>query len=114
MFMFTLPSEIFSELFGFAQQLSSIAHATLFSIDIFQNILGNKDLSLLRRSLESHYPSNRQSFFSVMNFPSFVELTTSGYAGGPPANARALEPKEHIGDHIMWNLVQILLRICQL
>jgi hypothetical protein len=94
MFMLTLPSGIFSELFGFAQLLSSIAHASLFSIDVFQNILGNKDLSLLRRSLESHYPSNRQSFFSVINFPSFVELTTSGYAGGPPANAQALDPRK--------------------
>jgi hypothetical protein len=40
--MLALPSGIFSELFGFAQLLSSIAHATLFSIDDFQNILAIK------------------------------------------------------------------------
>ncbi len=113
MFMLALPSGIFSELFGFAQLLSSIAHATLNSIYDFQNILGNKDLSLLRRSLKSHYPSNRQSFFSVINFPSFVSNNIR-LCWRSTSECTSIGAKEDIGDHIMWNLVQILLRICQL
>jgi hypothetical protein len=110
MFMLALPSGIFSELFGFAQLLSSIAHATLNSIYDFQNILGNKDLSLLRRSLKSHYPSNRQSFFSVINFPSFVSNNIR-LCWRSTSECTSIGAKEDIGDHIMWNLVQILLRI---
>jgi hypothetical protein len=72
--------------------------------------LGNKDLFLLRRSLEFHYPSNRQSFFSVINFASFVSNNIR-LCWRSTSECTSIGAKEDIGDHIMWNLVQILLRI---